>query len=390
MSVKIGAFRLEDAGFLVLVLVVTLLFGLIVTPFFGAILWAVVTTIVFAPVFRAILRRMPERRNLAALATLGLIVAIVIIPAAVIAIGLLQEAASIYTMIQSGQIDFAAMFNQFQSALPGWAQDWLRQSGLINFEAAVKMVSDGLSNSFRSLAGQALLIGQGAFGLFVGLGVMLYLSFFLIRDGRKLTSMIAEAVPLRREHRHALGDNFIRVTRATIKGSIVVAVVQGVIGGVTFGLLGIQGAMLWGVVMGFLSLIPAIGTGLVWVPVAIYLLVTGALVKGLILIGCGVLIIGMVDNVLRPILVGRDTRLPDYLVLISTLGGMEVFGFNGFVIGPVVAALFLSTWNILTEARKAGEVGSADDASLEPVAPPPSPRRRTRATPKVTPRKKPG
>lgn len=369
MAVKIGAFRLEDAGFLVLVLVVSLLFGWVVAPFFGAILWALVTTIMFAPVFRAILRRMPERRNLAALLTLGLIIGIVIIPAAVIAVGLVQEATTIYTMIQSGQINFANLFAQATGALPEWAQSWMARQGIINFEAAQRMLSEGLSNSFRSLASQALMIGQGAFSLFVGLGVMLYLSFFLIRDGRELTKQVAESVPLRREHRHALATNFITVTRATIKGSIVVAIVQGALGGLLFWALGIQGALLWGVVMGFLSLIPAIGTGLVWVPVAIWLLATGAIVKGVIMVACGVLVIGMVDNVLRPILVGRDTRLPDYLVLITTLGGMEVFGFNGFVIGPVVAALFIATWNILTEARQAGEVGSAEEA--EPAAKPP-------------------
>jgi len=381
MSVKFGSFRLEDAGFLVLVLVVTLLFGWVIAPFFGAVLWALVTTIMFAPVFRAILGRMPQRRNGAALLTLLLIIAIVILPAAIVAIGLVQEATTIYGKIQSGEINFAAIFSQFQAALPEWARGWMRRFGVINFEAAQRMLSDGLSNSFRSVAGQALTIGQGAFSLFIGLGVMLYLSFFLLRDGRQLTKTVAEAVPLRREHRHALAENFITVTRATIKGSIVVAIVQGALGGLLFSALGIQGALLWGVIMGFLSLIPAIGTGLVWVPVAIYLLVTGALVKGLILIACGILVIGMVDNVLRPILVGRDTRLPDYLVLITTLGGMEVFGFNGFVIGPVVAALFIATWNILTKARDEGEVGSANVGEPTPSARPRAAR--TKAAPKI-------
>ena len=362
MAVKVGAFRLEDAGFLLLVVVVTLLFGWVVAPFFGAILWAIVAAIMFAPVFRKLLRRFPERRGLAALLTLLLIITVVILPAAVIAIGLLQEGTLVYAQIQAGQIDFAAMFGQVQSALPEWAQNMLRRSGLVDFNAAQKMIGNGISNSFRSLAGQAVTIGQGAFSLFVGLGVMLYLTFFLIRDGAKLTRSIAEAVPLRLEQRHALASNFVTVTRATIKGSMVVAIVQGLLGGILFWALGIQGALLWGVIMGFLSLIPAVGTGLVWVPVAIYLLATGAIVKGAILVACGVLVIGMVDNVLRPILVGRDTRLPDYLVLISTLGGMEVFGFNGFVIGPVVAALFIATWNILTKARHEGEIGSAERA----------------------------
>jgi predicted PurR-regulated permease PerM len=152
-------------------------------------------------------------------------------------------------------------------------------------------------------------------------------------------------------HRRALMRQFVIVIRATIKGSIVVAILQGLIGGLVFGALGISGALLWGVMMGFFSLLPAVGTGLIWAPVAIYLLATGAIWKGLILIFCGMFVIGMVDNLLRPILVGRDTRIPDYVVLITTLGGLQLFGFNGIVIGPVIAALFIATWQIVIRTR---------------------------------------
>jgi predicted PurR-regulated permease PerM len=105
--------------------------------------------------------------------------------------------------------------------------------------------------------------------------------------------------------------------------------------------------------MAFLSLLPAIGAGLVWVPVAIYLLATGAIWQGIVLIAYGIFVIGLVDNVLRPFLVGKDTKLPDYVVLISTLGGIEVFGLHGFVIGPVIAAMFMVTWEIFSASRLA-------------------------------------
>ncbi len=134
---------------------------------------------------------------------------------------------------------------------------------------------------------------------------------------------------------------------------------QGIIGGVVFWALDIRAALLWGVVMGLLSLVPAIGTGLIWVPVAIYLFATGAIVKGAILVACGVLVIGMVDNVLRPLLVGKDTRMPDYVVLISTLGGISVMGINGFIVGPVIAAMFIAAWGIFTDERVTGEAGNA-------------------------------
>ena len=137
---------------------------------------------------------------------------------------------------------------------------------------------------------------------------------------------------------------------------ITVALVQGVIGGVALTLLGIHAALLWGVLMAFLSLLPAIGAALIWLPVAIYLLATGAVAKGIGLLVFGTVVIGLVDNLLRPILVGKDIKMPDYMVLISTLGGMAIFGLNGFVIGPVIAAMFMSAWDIFVTARKAEEI----------------------------------
>ena len=126
---------------------------------------------------------------------------------------------------------------------------------------------------------------------------------------------------------------------------------QGVLGGLAFWFLGITGPLLWGALMALLSLLPAVGAALVWGPVAAYLLASGSLWPAIGLTVWGVLVIGLVDNVLRPILVGKETRLPDYLVLIATLGGLSVFGINGFVIGPVIAAMFLASWEIFTEVR---------------------------------------
>ena len=125
-----------------------------------------------------------------------------------------------------------------------------------------------------------------------------------------------------------------------------VAASQGLLGGFIFWALGIQGPVLWGVLMAFLSLLPAVGAGLIWVPVAIYFFATGALWQAVTLTAFGVFVIGLVDNILRPVLVGKDTKMPDYVVLISTLGGMALFGLNGFVIGPVIAALFMATWDL--------------------------------------------
>ena len=154
-----------------------------------------------------------------------------------------------------------------------------------------------------------------------------------------------------------------RLVRATVKGGILVAMAQGTLGGIAFWFLGIHAALLWAVLMAFLSLIPAIGATLVWLPVAIYFLATGAIWQGVGLILYGVLVIGLVDNLLRPFLVGKGSKLPDYVVLISTLGGIEVFGLNGFVVGPLIAAMFMVSWEIFVVSRRT----PGDDATGHPA-----------------------
>jgi len=136
------------------------------------------------------------------------------------------------------------------------------------------------------------------------------------------------------------------VVRAMVKGTILVAIAQGFLGGLIFWALGIHAPVLWGVIMAFLSLVPALGAAVVWVPVALYLLATGAMMKGIVLIAFGAGVIGLVDNVMRPYLVGKDTAMPDYVVLISTLSGIAIFGLNGFVVGPLIAAMFIAVWGI--------------------------------------------
>ena len=164
-------------------------------------------------------------------------------------------------------------------------------------------------------------------------------------------------IPLRTEQKAALFSRFADVVRATVKGGILVAIAQGALGGLAFWFLGIHAPLLWAVLMAFLSLLPAIGAGLVWLPVAIYFLASGAVWQGVSLITYGVLVIGLVDNILRPSLVGKDTKLPDYVVLISTLGGIEVFGLHGFVIGPLIAAIFMVTWEIFSASKSRGQPG---------------------------------
>ncbi|MBP6030572.1 MAG: AI-2E family transporter [Sphingobium sp.] len=343
--------RFEDSVFLTLVAAASILFLWLVMTFFDAILWAVVAAIVFAPVQQALMRWRPGHPNSMAALTLITLIAIAILPLMILGSFLLQEAATLYQGIQTGKINFADYFDQMRHALPQWARMQLNRLGVGNLDAIREKMSALLSTSFQTLAARALVIGQQAASFLLSLTVMLYLTFFMLRDGPRLSSLVVDAIPLQPSRREALAEKFIAVVRATIKGNMVVALVQGALGGIIFSALGIQGALLWGVLMAFLSLIPAVGTGIVWVPVAIYLFASDLVVEGAILVFCGVFVIGLVDNILRPLLVGRDTRMPDYMVLLSTLGGLELFGMSGFIVGPIIAAFFLATWEIFIDDR---------------------------------------
>jgi predicted PurR-regulated permease PerM len=350
---------LENKFFLLLLVVVSAAFVWILMPFFGAVFWAGVLALIFSPFFRRILRRMPQRRTLAALLTLLVCLVIVILPTALIATSMVQEGAIVYQKIRSGDIDFGRYFQQIVGALPNWVVRLLERFDLGNFSALQQKLTAGAAHGSQLIATQALTIGQNTFDFLVQFTVMMYLLFFLLRDGGALSRTIRDAIPLQEAHKRDLLGKFATVIRATVKGNIAVAVVQGALGGLAFWFLGIPAPLLWAVTMAFLSLLPAVGAGLIWGPVAIYLLVTGAVWQGAALIAFGVLVIGLVDNILRPLLVGKDTKMPDYVVLISTLGGMSLFGLNGFVIGPVIAAMFMAVWSLFTSSR--GEVGQGDN-----------------------------
>jgi predicted PurR-regulated permease PerM len=343
--------RVEDGGFLVLVVLVTLAFAWLVAPFFGAILWGIVAAILFAPVNRRLTAKLNGRRSLAAALTLLLILALVIAPAFLLGISLVHEAATLYAQLEAGQLDFTVIFAKLRGAMPRWSREALDATGLTDFDAARRMLGSSVAAGLQNIASRALLFGQGALRFLAALGVMLYLTFFLLRDGEEIGARVKAAVPLRADLRDALVENFVIVVRATMKGTVVVAIVQGVIGGLIFWALGVEAPLLWGLLMGFFSLVPAVGTAIVWVPVAVYLLVTGSFWEGLALTACGIFVIGLVDNLLRPILVGKDTRMPDFVVLIATLAGIELFGLNGFIVGPMIAALFIAVWNLVSEWR---------------------------------------
>lgn len=341
--------------FILLLLAVSIGFGVILWPFIGAVFWALVLAILFNPLNKRLLRRMPRQPNLATLITLLLCLLGVILPLVLIGISVVNETMHLYNQMSSGQINFGSYLQQINAAMPDWLIKLLDRTHLSSLQDIQAKLSNTAAEAGKLLAGKAVELGQNTLGFMVSFCVMLYLLFFLLRDGTYLLARIRDAIPLNQAHKKSLAEKFTVVIRATVKGNLVTACVQGALGGFIFWVLDIQGAVLWGVCMAFLSLLPAVGASLIWGPVAIYFMAVGNVTQGVILAAYGVMVIGLVDNVLRPILVGKDTKLPDYLVLISTLGGMSIFGLTGFVIGPTIAALFITCWDIFSPTPDTGD-----------------------------------
>ncbi|WP_051687280.1 AI-2E family transporter [Microbulbifer sp. HZ11] len=336
--------RLERRSFIFTLALVTVAFALLLKPFFTAIFWACAVALIFHPLYRYLLHRFPRWPNLTALTTLVLCIVVVVIPVLLVASSFISEVAALYQKVQAGEINLGAKVEQIRQAFPG-VNAALERFGL-DFDGLKERLLGGLMAAGSLIAKNALALGQNTLNFFVSLGLMLYLTFFLIRDGNALVALLIRALPLGDEREKLLLAKFAEVTRATIKGNLVVAVTQGTLGGIIFWVLGLPAPLLWGVVMTVLSLLPAVGAAIIWFPAALYLYATGDTVKATVLMLYGVMVISLVDNILRPILVGRDTKLPDYIVLFSTVGGLLMFGISGFAIGPLLAALFMAFWEI--------------------------------------------
>jgi len=339
--------KLEDGSFLFLLVVVSLTFGAIILPFFTAIFWAALLAILFNPLQHYLYRKLGPRKNLNALLTTLASLLIVVIPLSIILTMLGIEGAVLYQKISTGEIQLQGWIDTFKTAVPAIQT----LADRFNFDLAniKELISNAALTGSKYFATQAFSVGQQYLVFVINFILMLYLTFFFLRDGYGLIELMIRALPLGDTRERHLFKKFAEVSRAVIKGNLMVAITQGTLGGIIFWLLGIDGAMLWGVVMVVLSLLPAVGSALIWAPAAALLMLSGEYVKGVTLILFGVFVIGLVDNILRPILVGRDTKMPDYMVLLSTIGGIALFGLNGFVIGPVFAALFLAFWQIFID-----------------------------------------
>lgn len=346
---------LQQASFLIILAVVSLLMAVIVWPFSQPLLWAALAAIMFQPLYRRVLRQVGGRRNPAAGLTLIIIFFLVMVPAGWIATMVVQQAIVLVTSLQQQPVDLAALFDAVYTMLPRVLREAVDRSGWANVAMVQTRVQELLTQSAGMIAGQAVSIGGGALSFVLSFGVALYVMYFLLRDGERIGRTVLSAIPVEQAIAERLGERFLGIVRATIKGTGVVALVQGTLGTITLMIAGVPSALLFGVIMAIFALVPVIGSGVVWVPAGLWLLISGATWQGLFVLLSGFFIISSADNVLRPILVGRDTGIPDWIILISTLGGISLVGFSGIVLGPLVAGLFLASWSILRAQRDQDE-----------------------------------
>jgi predicted PurR-regulated permease PerM len=328
------------------------LFFLMIVPYFEALVLAAVFAGLLYPLHRRIARRI-GRDSLAALATTALALLVVVLPLTGL-IGVLAREAGHVSEVVAPLVDGKSEMRNFSRVVPRWvpyrgqiierANDVIKQTGTF--------VVDRLTKATQS----TVVFLLDSF-------VMLYALFYFLLHGRQLVALLNDYTPLGDEDKHEILTKGVAVTRATLKSLLVIGALQGLLGGLAFAAVGIESSVFWALVMAVASVLPLIGTALVWVPATIVLLIRGDTLHAIALLAwCVVVVVGVLDYVVRPRLIGNDARMPDLVVLLGTLGGVAMFGVAGLIIGPVIAGLFLTSLGILT-ATFDRDLRSAADAS---------------------------
>ena len=320
---------------------------LMVKPFAAVLAWATVLVIVFYPVHQRLVRK-TKRPALSALLSCVLVILTILIPVALVTFAVLRELSGAANSLQTS---LAALLDP-NSPLTGAPLRWL--SRFVDVEQLSSgQVVEWLKGKSGAIAGQTLGFLGGALGVVVQMFFVVFTMYYLFRDGDRIFGVIRDALPLEKEQAENILERTRDVVGASVYGLFSIAIIQGTLGGLAFWILGLPSAIVWGVAMIFLSMIPMLGAFLVWVPAAIYLFATGHYLKGIFLVLWGTLVIGMIDNFLRPKLVGGRTKLHELLIFFAVLGGLQVFGVLGIVLGPVVLAITLALVDVFRTADRA-------------------------------------
>lgn len=343
---NISGTNLRTAFVLLLVVAVTALFLAVTWPFFKPLLLGALLAGLFHPLYRWITRLLGGRASLGAAATLLVLLVLGLGPVSAFLGIVLQQALTMSDQAipwLTQHLGAASTFN---------VNEWVVQKfpALARYmpsqEQLVEQVGNVAKTAGTFLVGFASRMTATTAAFLLNLFVMLYAMFFFFRDGHKILERIFYYTPLSDEDETRMLTQFASITRATVKGTLVIGIIQGSLAGIAFWVAGIEGAALWGTIMTILSIIPGIGAALVWVPAVIVLYVMGQYLTATLLAAWCAAVVGTVDNFLRPVLVGRDAKMPDLLILIGTLGGLFLFGPIGFIVGPIVCGLFLTVWDI--------------------------------------------
>lgn len=342
----ISGANLRTAFVLLLVAAVSALFLAVAWPFLEPLLLGALLAGLFHPLYRWITRLLGGRQSLGAVLTLLVLFILVLGPVTAFLGIVVQQALSISDQAipwVRQHLGAASTFN---------LHDWLVQRfpALAYYvpsqEELLQHVGTAAKSAGAFLVAVLSRMTATTAAFILNLFVMLYAMFFFFKDGKKILERIFYYLPLSDEDETRMLARFTSITRATIKGTVIIGIIQGTLAGIAFWMAGIQGAAFWGTIMTILSIIPGIGAALVWVPAVIILFISGQYVAATLLLAWCAAVVGTIDNFLRPALVGRDAKMPDLLILIGTLGGLFLFGPIGFIVGPIVCGLFLTVWDI--------------------------------------------
>lgn len=324
---------------------ITLLFLYLLKPFFFPIFWAAVIAGIFHPLYRRINQWM-KSPTLSTIIIFLIIAVLILLPAGIIAKLVFNESRQLYGTLNPDTKNIDRGFGEIIGAIVDNPLARLFDVNKAFLSAKAAEVVGGITNyifmNLKALTQNTLaLLGQFA--------IMLYALFFFIRDGERLLRAAMRSLPIGMGREKLLYDRFRVTARSTLKVTLIIGGIQGVLGGIVFFIANIEGALIWGLLMIFMAIVPVVGCAIIWGPAGFLMLLTGHIWEGVLILVFGVAVISTIDNLLRPILIGKDVEMHPLLIFLSTLGGIVVFGFSGFVIGPIITSLLLAIWEMYDE-----------------------------------------
>lgn len=336
---------IQQFFFLSLLIATTVTFFWLIGSYLMPVFWALVIAIVFYPLYLRINTAVRGHSSVASLLAIGAVILTVMVPLLIVGGLVAQESVTLYQSVSqdSGDIQGLSLLERSEKFIA-----YFEPYG-ISHEAVMDKARSWAADMSQALASSLVTVGQATFSVLIATAIMLYLLFFFFRDGEKLQKTLIHYLPMGDTYERRLFTRFSETSRAVMKGTIAIAALQGLLGALAFWIVGLSNPVLWGVAMAFLSVIPALGAAIVWFPASVILLATGSIWEGVTLMVVGLLLVSLVDEFLRPILVGRGSKMPDSITLLATIGGLATFGVSGFVIGPIIAAFFLSLWTMFGE-----------------------------------------